>query len=147
MLEDMSFQDLPADWAQRPITDPDVFESVIDLIVTDQARCEGATYVLLCHEGGRLMQPIRLQDEPHTVDVARVQASLTRLFTEAAGQGVHDVVMAIARPGRPDATPRDRDLRAAFEGACHCAGVRLLGVAIAAPTGVTALPADGSVAA
>ncbi|WP_141821196.1 hypothetical protein [Humibacillus xanthopallidus] len=143
----MSFQDLPADWAQRPITDPDVFEGVIDLIVTDQARCEGSTYVLLCHEGGRLMQPICLPDEPHTVDVVRVQDGLTRLFTEAAGEGVHDVVMAIARPGRPDPTPRDHDLRVAFEEACSASGVRLLGVAIAAPTGVTAFPADGSVAA
>jgi hypothetical protein len=52
MLEDMSFKDLPADWAQRPITDPDVFEGVVDLIVADQARREGSTYVLLCHEGG-----------------------------------------------------------------------------------------------
>lgn len=147
MLEDMSFQDLPADWAQRPITDPDVFEGVVDLIVSQQARCEGSTYVLLCHEGGRLMQPICLPDEPHTVGVGGLQSSLTRLFTEAAGQGVHDVVMAIARPGRPDPTPRDRDLRAAFERACGTAGVRLLGVAIAAPTGVTAFPADGSVAA
>ncbi|TQN48326.1 hypothetical protein FHX52_1457 [Humibacillus xanthopallidus] len=147
MLEGMSFQDLPADWAQRPITDPDVFEGVIDLIVTDQARCEGSTYVLLCHEGGRLMQPICLPDEPHTVDVVRVQDGLTRLFTEAAGEGVHDVVMAIARPGRPDPTPRDHDLRVAFEEACSASGVRLLGVAIAAPTGVTAFPADGSVAA
>jgi hypothetical protein len=147
MLEDMSFEDLPADWAQRPITDPDVFEGVIDLIVTDQARSEGATYVLLCHEGGRLMQPIWLPDEPHTVDVGQVQGGLVRLLTEAAGAGVRDVVMAIARPGRPDATPRDRDLRAAFEGACLTTGVRLLGVAIAAPTGVVAFPADGSVAA
>jgi hypothetical protein len=147
MLEVMSFEDLPADWAQRPITDPDVFEGVIDLIVTDQARSEGATYVLLCHEGGRLMQPIQLPDEPHTVDLVKVQDGLTRLFTEAAGQGVHDVVMAIARAGRPEATRRDHDLRAAFQGACRVAGVRLLGVAIAAPTGVRALPADGSVAA
>jgi hypothetical protein len=147
MLDDMTFEDLPADWAQRPITDPDVFEGVVDLIVTEQARCDGSTYVLLCHEGGRLMQPICLPDEPHTVDVGRVQSGLTRLFTEAVGEGVHDVVMVIARPGRPEPTPRDRDLRAAFAGACRTAGVRLLGVAIAAPTDVVAFPADGSVAA
>lgn len=143
----MRFDELPRDWAQRPITDPDVFEGVVDLIVSEQARCEGSTYVLLCHEGGRLMQPICLPDEPHTVDVGQVLGGLTRLFTEAAGEGVHDVVMVIARPGRPVPTPRDRDLRAAFDGACRTAGVRLLGVAIAAPTGVTAFPADGSVAA
>jgi hypothetical protein len=147
MLDAMTFEDLPADWAQRPITDPDVFEGVVDLIVSEQARREGSTYVLLCHEGGRLMQPICLPDESHTVDVGQVLSGLTRLFTEAAGEGVHDVVMVIARPGRPAPTRRDHDLRAAFDGACRAAGVRLLGVAIAAPAGVTAFPADGSVAA
>lgn len=147
MLEDMSFQDLPADWAQRPITDPDVFEGVVDLIVADRARREGSTYVLLCHEGGRLMQPLCLPDEPRTADVGRVQSGLTRLFTEAASEGVHDVVLVIGRPGDPAPTPRDHDLRAAFESACRSAGVRLLGVAIAAPEAVAAFPSEGPVAA
>ena len=147
MLADMSFQDLPADWAQRPITDPDVFEGVVDLIVADRARREGSTYVLLCHEGGRLMQPLCLPNEPRTADVDRVQSGLTRLFTEATSEGVRDVVLVIGRPGDPAPTSRDHDLRAAFESACRSAGVRLLGVAIAAPDAVAAFPADGPVAA
>jgi hypothetical protein len=147
MLGGMSFDDLPADWAQRPITDPDVFEGVVDLIVGEQARRRGSTYGLLCHEGGRLMQPIRLPDGPPTVDVGDVQDGLTRLFAEAASNGVHDVVMVIARTGQPGPTARDHDLRGAFEAACGSAGVRLLGVAIAAPTAVSAFPSDGPVAA
>ncbi len=143
----MSFEDLPRDWAQRPITDPDVFEGVVDLIVTEQSRFEGATYVLFCHEGGRLMQPICVPDEPTTVDAGKVLERLTALFTESAGRDVLDVVMVIARSGRPAPTPRDHDLRAAFEGACRASGVRLLGVAIAAPAAVLSFSTDGPVAA
>ena len=72
MLQDMRFADLPADWAQRPITDPEVFEGVVDLIVAEQTRAEGATYVLFCHEGGRLMQPLCVPDEPQAVDKGAV---------------------------------------------------------------------------
>ena len=127
MLGDMSFEDLPADWAQRPITDPDVFEGVVDLIVGEQARRRGSTYVLLCHEGGRLMQPICLPDEQAPVDAGDVQDGLTRLLAEVASNGVHDVVMVIARPGQPGPTARDHDLRRAFEAACGSSGVTAAG--------------------
>ncbi len=147
MLQDMRFADLPADWAQRPITDPEVFEGVVDLIVAEQTRAEGATYLLFCHEGGRLMQPLCVPDEPRAADRDPALDRLTRMLTEAVGQRVRDVVMVIARPGRPTPTARDHDRRAAFEGACRTAGARLLGVAIAASTGVLDFPANGPVAA
>ncbi|MCU1537931.1 MAG: hypothetical protein JWP82_2282 [Humibacillus sp.] len=147
MLHDMRFADLPADWAQRPITDPEVFEGVVDLIVAEQTRADGATYVLFCHEGGRLMQPLCVPDEPLAGGEGPMLERLTRMLTEAVGQRVHDVVMVIARPGRPTPTARDHDRRVAFEGACRAAGARLLGVAIAASAGVLDFPADGPVAA
>jgi hypothetical protein len=143
----MRFEDLPRDWAQRPITDPDVFEGVVDLIVTDQSRSDGATYLLLCHPNGRLLQPVSLHDEPRQVDAGLVLERLTLLLSEVARQGIHDVVIAIARPGRATPTPRDHDLRAAFEGACRTAGLTLHAVAIAAPGAVTALPSEGDTAA
>ena len=143
----MRFDELPRDWAQRPITDPDVFEGVVDLIVTEQSRSEGATFLLLCHTNGRLLQPIRLPDEPRRVDVTQVLEGVTLLLSEVARHDVHDVVMVIARPGRLTPTPRDRDLRAAFEGACRTTGFTLHAVAIAAPEGVAALPAQGDCAA
>jgi hypothetical protein len=143
----MRFEDLPRDWAQRPITDPDVFEGVVDLIVTDQSRSDGATYLLLCHPNGRLLQPVCLHDEPRQVDAGLVLERLTLLLSEVARQGIHDVVIAIARPGRATPTPRDHDLRAAFEGACRTSGLTLHAVAIAAPGAVTALPSEGDTAA
>lgn len=143
----MRFDELPKDWAQRPITDPEVFEGVVDLIATDRSRSDGATYLLLCHENGRLMQPICLPDEPRRVDVGQVLDGVRLLLTEVSRHGVHDVVIVIARPGRLTPTPRDRDLRAAFEGACRTSGFTLQGVAIAAPAGVAVLPAAGDCAA
>jgi hypothetical protein len=143
----MRFEELPKDWAQRPITDPEVFEGVVDLIATEQSRSDGATYLLLCHPNGRLLQPIHLPDEPRRVDVAQVLEGVTLLLSEVARHDVHDVVVVIARPGRLTPTPRDRDLRAAFEGACRTTGFTLQAVAIAAPEGVAALPAEGDCAA
>ena len=143
----MRFDDLPRDWAQRPITDPDVFEGVVDLIATEQSRSEGATYLLLCHSNGRLLQPICLPDEPRRVDVGEVLDGVRLLLSEVARHGVRDVVMVIARPGRVTPTPRDHDLRAAFEGACRTAGFTLRAVAIAAPDAVATLPSDGDSAA
>ena len=143
----MTFDDLPRDWAQRPITDPEIFEGVVDLIATDQSRSEGATYVLLCHPNGRLLQPICLPDEPRRVDVGEVLEGVTLLLSEVARHDVHDVVMVIARPGRAVPTPRDRDLRAAFEGACRNSGFLLHAVAIASAGGVFTLPPDDGRAA
>lgn len=143
----MRFEDLPRDWAQRPITDPDVLEGVVDLIATGQARDDGATYLLLCHPNRRLLQPVLLPDEPRRVAISAVRERVLLALSEAAGQGVRDVVIAIARPGRPTATPRDHDLRAAFEGVCRTAGLTLHAVAIAAPDAVAVLPAQRDSAA
>jgi hypothetical protein len=143
----MRFVDLPNDWAQRPITDPDILEGVVDLIATEQARSEGATYVLLCHENQHLLQPICLPDEPRRMDAGEVLEGLTLLLAEAARHDVHDVVMVIARPGRAAPTPRDQDRRAAFEGACRSTGFVLHAVTVAAPGQVFTLPPDDGRAA
>lgn len=143
----MHFEQLPRDWAQRPITDPDVFEGVVDLIVPEQSRSEGATYLLLCHPNLHLLQPICLPDDPRRVGVGDVLEGVRLLLTEVSRHGVHDVVMVIARPGRVRATRRDRDLRAAFEGACRETGLTLHAVAIAALDDVAALPPEGACAA
>ena len=143
----MHFEQLPRDWAQRPITDPDVFEGVVDLIVPEQSRSEGATYLLLCHPNLHLLQPICLPDDPRRVGVGDVLEGVRLLLTEVSRHGVHDVVMVIARPGRVRATPRDRNLRAAFEVACREMGLTLHAVAIAALDDVAALPPEGACAA
>ncbi len=141
----MHFEELPRDWAQRPITDPDVFEGVVDLIVPEQSRSEGATYLLLCHPNLHLLQPICLPDDARRV--GNVLEGVRLLLSEVSRHGVHDVVRVIARPGRVRSTPRDRDLRATFEDACRETGLTLHAVAIAALDDVAVLPPEGDCAA
>ena len=143
----MRFEDLPRDWAQRPVTDPDVFDGVVDLIVTDRSRAHGATWALLCHGNGHLLQPVLLEHERPDADPAEVRHGLDRLLTEAARQGVLDVALVAARPGPAGPTPRDHELRAAFEAACRDAGVTLLAVAVAGDDDVRTLAAEGGSAA
>ena len=107
---------------------------------TEQSRSEGATYLLLCHPNLHLLQPICLPDDPRRVGVGEVLEGVRLLLTEVSRHDVHDVVMVIARPGRVTPTPRDRDLRAAFEGACRETGLTLHAVAIAALDDVAVLP-------
>ena len=143
----MRFDELPRDWAQRPITDPEVFEGVVDLIVTEQTRRDGATYLLFMHGNGRLLQPICLPEEPRRANVGQVREGVGLLLSEMARHDVHDVVMVIARPGGVAPTARDLDLRAAFEGACRTTGFTLHAVAIADPDAVAVLTAEGGCAA
>ncbi|EWT03224.1 hypothetical protein N865_01895 [Intrasporangium oryzae NRRL B-24470] len=138
----MRFDELPKSWPTRPVTDPEIFEGVIDLIVTEQSRATGAVYAILCHPDGRLLQPICIDDGGSRPSVETVEDGLRVLLPGAAEQGVVSVVMAIARPGGTRPTARDRRLRAVFETVCGAAGVDLLGVAIAAPGGVVAYPKD-----
>ena len=53
----MSFQDLPDDWPEHPITDPAIFIDVVDLMATVADREAGAIYVLVCYPSGHLAQP------------------------------------------------------------------------------------------
>ena len=56
-----TFRGLPDDWARRPMTDPDLFEGVVDLAVFEAFRAIGGVALLLCHADGRLMQPVTVE--------------------------------------------------------------------------------------
>ena len=139
----MRFEDLPRDWAQRPVTDPDVFEGVVDLIATDRSRAHGATWVLLCHPNGRLLQPVLLEHQRPGPGLDEVRDALARVLGEARRHEVHDVALVAARPGPAEPTAHDYEVRAAFETVCRSAGVRLLAVAVAGNDDVRALPVQG----
>ena len=131
----------------RPITDPDVFEGVVDLIVAEQARCRGLDL--------RLAVPRRRP--AHAADLPARRASHRRCRPRAgwSDTAVHGGCrQRRARRGhghRPAGaavpTPRDHDLRGAFEApaarpVCACWASPSL-----RPRRVTAFPADGPVAA
>ncbi|MCE1179523.1 MAG: hypothetical protein LWW86_10925 [Micrococcales bacterium] len=56
----MSLHDLPDDWATRPVHDPEIAADVVDLIVRESDRDDGAVCLLLCHPDGRLLQPVTI---------------------------------------------------------------------------------------
>ena len=60
MMLRMSFDDLPDNWPELPLTDQRLLADVLDLVVSEQSRRDGALYVLLCDENARLLQPIAI---------------------------------------------------------------------------------------
>ncbi len=38
----MTYQDLPTDWPSRPVTDPAITSDLLDLVVRDADRVDGA---------------------------------------------------------------------------------------------------------
>lgn len=135
----MRFDELPSGWAQRPITDPEVFEGVVDLIATEPSRETGAIYLLLCHPNGRLLQPVCLP-AGRGGPGARPVEEVRQVLAEAAGHGVLDVVVVVARAGDPGVSAADGRLRAEVGAACRAAGCTLRGMAVATPQGVRVLP-------
>lgn len=123
----MQYEDLPRDWAQRPVDDPEVFEGVVDLVVTPVVRERGALVVLLCHPDGRLFQ-VRFLDERLPDGAAREVERLADLLCECA---VTDLVLVLARPGPAGLGARDLHRQEALTRACLRRGVRLRGVAVA----------------
>jgi hypothetical protein len=132
----MDFNDLPDDWAQRPITDSDLFEGVIDLIASERSRAEGAVHLLLCHESGRLLQPLMIEAPEWDAGAQDLMEKFAAAFAGFRDHGVPAVVVAIARPGDASPTLDDLKLCRALEAASVTSGLALLGLAVAAPGGV-----------
>lgn len=135
----MDFNDLPADWAQRPITDTDVFEGVIDLIASDRSRAEGAVHLLLCHESGRLLQTLAIEAPDWDDAAEEIREKFAAAFAGFRDHGVPAVVVAIARPGGASPTVDDLTFCRAMEAASVGSGLPLLGLALATPAGVVTI--------
>jgi hypothetical protein len=139
-LDGMTFEDLPDDWRQRSVTDPALFDDIVDLVVTERDRARGALYVLLCDEGGRLLQPCAVTDlgqgcEP---DPRLIEPFAEGLVSQCPDGGL---VVVVARRGVP--APRETDVRWARAAEVVCSGrdARLLAAAVATPAGVFRLSA------
>lgn len=137
-LRGMSFRDLPKDWATRPVTDPAIFTDVVDLIVTDTDRLEGAIYVIICGPTRRIIQPCAVTDLVSAPMPDR--RSLFEPFVHALAGGAGGLVVAIARPGRAGVIDSDRTWHQAAVDACAAGGIHLFAVAVATPQGVCRLP-------
>lgn len=136
----MTFNDLPDGWEQRPMTDPAVFDDVVDLVVSERDRWSGALYLLLCDRDGRLIQPCAITDLPPGCqqDPRAIEPFVAALMQHLPGAGL---VLVVARPGVPVPQETDVQWMRTAEATCDRANARLLASAVATPAGVFRLSA------
>jgi hypothetical protein len=140
----MRFTDLPSGWAERPITDPHVFEGVVDLVVTEQSRREGAIYLLLTHPDGRMLQPLAIRQVPPGAPSVADAHDWQAFLGELAEHGTCSLVMVRARRGAPEPTPDDDVLFRVLLAGADAAGLEVHGRAIATPNGIRTLGPPGT---
>ncbi len=96
MMKGMTYDDLPADWPQRPLIDPTLTADVVDLVVRETDRAEGCLGILLCNHEHRLVQPLTIND------IDDVPAHERRrpfdLFMSGFGDRLGGIVVAVGRP-------------------------------------------------
>lgn len=141
----MSFEDLPDDWPQIPIGDPQHTADLLDLVVSMKSRFEGTVLILVCDPEHRPIQPIEIGGvgEPPEGD------SLAALEIFASGVADHfpggAVLLALARQGGLSITNRDRQWRACLEGAFKDR-LTVLGTHLVTPAGSRLVHAVGRAA-
>lgn len=149
----MSFEDLPSDWPQRPVTDPAITADLLDLVVTERDRAAGALGVLLCGRNERLLQPLVVEMPGYRLSAAERRRGFDNLCAafchlgETPADGVAEAVnadlgilVALARSGAPLVTSGDLRWRDTAEQSCGSYGVALLGVWLVTPQVIRPLP-------
>lgn len=146
----MSFQDLPADWPTRPVTDPDITADLLDLVVRDSDRATGAVAILICGPTGRLVRPVVVTLPPGPVDGGERR----RAFDAICGVLVAEddprverlsnpgILVALARPGPALMTADDRRWRNAAARSCEDHAVDLLGAWLVTPGVIRRMPLE-----
>ncbi|QFG68108.1 hypothetical protein [Ornithinimicrobium pratense] len=132
----MSFEDLPGDWPQRSVADPILAADLVDLVVSDADRRDGALGLLLCRPDGRLAQPVVVS----TLGCPDVLNLLDLVLDQLPHlPGIDGLVLAIARQwgGLSD---EDRALHQAALELCRDHGLTLWGAYLATSAGVSPLP-------
>ena len=143
----MTFEDLPRDWPTRPVTDPQITADLLDLIVGERDRQNGAIGVLVCGTGGRLSQPVVVSEPPTTATLEE-----RRVVFDAVGHAMGEterrppgagLLVAVARRGAPLVTAGDRSWLQAAEVSCADAGLILHGVWLMTPAVIRPIPRSG----
>jgi hypothetical protein len=144
----MTFEDLPPDWPRRPVTDPAITADLLDLVVGDRDRAVGALGILLCGRDGRLLQPVVVEKPELRAGPAERRRGFDALCAvfghlgergETGGTGL-GLLVALARPGPPLATPADLGWRETAFRSCQESGLGLLGVWLVTPEVIQPLP-------
>jgi metal-sulfur cluster biosynthetic enzyme len=132
----MSFDDLPDDWPHRSVADPTLAADLVDLVVSDADRREGALGLLLCRPDGTLAQPVIVTTQG-CPDVAHLLDLVVDQLPHVPG--VSGLVLAIARAWG-GVTDADRHLHQVALEVCRAHELTLWGTFLATSGGVTPLP-------
>lgn len=133
----MTFEDLPQDWDDNPITH-DMLPDVVDLFVKSSDRFEGCLTLLLLTEDHRLMQPVAIEHFDPAQNPDEAEAFLTSMCELACDFG-GTYVVARGRTGPAVATPDDH---AWFEPVTRSLGNHLLAAFVATERDVVPLELD-----
>jgi hypothetical protein len=142
----MGFQDLPADWPDRPLTDPQLLADVLDLTLSHRDRVEGSIGVLVCDADQRLLVPAVIGELDEIAPDAERSKGL-RNFVSAvvdglgagSGAGPLGLHFSIARRYGLSITSDDLRWRDAAVAACG-SRVTLLGVHVVTVEGSRLVP-------
>ena len=106
LFKGMSFEDLPPNAKDLPLTDRRLAADVIDLIIAERDRAAGCFGVMVCDEHHRGLQPIVVNQVPDDAEAADL-ASFLDLLLPLVSQNGGSIIVGRGRPeGR---RPRDRD--------------------------------------
>lgn len=131
----MAFTDLPLNWTQLPLTDPDLAGDVVDLHLTLGERRSGVVSAILCDQESRFLTSIQLDvpdyaDNPPDVCEEVLDPVIPALQNRTDGA----LLLALGRPGPPAPLPIDLAWSHAATQLCQTADVRLLAFYIATAT-------------
>jgi hypothetical protein len=135
----MSHHDLLQNIRELSVQDPVVAADIIDLCCFSSARTAGSLTVLICDSGGRLIQPVRIDDVPRRCPPAAASRALFAPLLQFADELNGGLVVAVGRPGGLIDDDDRRWHQIAIE-ECRRAGVRLFGMFVATPDRVVRLP-------
>lgn len=134
----MSIHDLPSNLHELSLDhDKELTADVVDLFCPVDARRDGALAILICDDGGRLVQPIIIDGPPVQMDQHEVRLMLEHTVG-VAGAG-SSTILAICRPGGM-ITDADRRWHGLVIDRCRALGIRLIGTYVATPEHVLRLP-------
>ncbi len=142
----MNFNDLPADWPRRSVTDPEIVDDFLDLAVSERDRHEGAICLMICHADGRLLQPCAITGDPAEPTPAERRQMLDNFAAGVDGIGGAGIVLATARRYGTVIDDVDRGWHQTALDVCRSAGIRLFGAYRVSLDGVTELPAPDAMA-
>ncbi len=141
----MTFEDLPDNIKELPLTDPRLAADVIDLIISAEARADGCLGIMVCDERGRGLKPIVLSDIPHDADATTLASFFAHLLSVVAEQP-RSLLVGRGRPRGGVPNDLDRAWHQQTIDSCTAHGVPLLGFYLATRDGVFPLPEPLAVA-